>query len=307
MAHPARGKLRLAACLFLLTVPALAQPRPGAKPATPPAKPAAAETPATTENAEQLFTKLDYDRANDVAERVLKQKGLSHDQLVRTTRVLAITYAILDKEEQARDAFLQLLVFDPDYQVDPALGPKVSTPFMEARGQLRSLPSKPGLEVVPNVRSDGGQLRVTTRDPTHLAKKVVVGWRWTSAGDFTTSNVGTGEAVVEIAAAPAGRSRLDFYAQGLDERDNAVFEWGSAAVPKSAFAEAAKSTTIGGGDTTRAGKEKHGVLASPIFWLVAGAVVIGGGVTAGILATHKDPATEATLSPSIRCGTDLCK
>lgn len=303
MAFHGRGRLRIAACLLLLAAPAVAQPR-GSKPAPAASKPA--EVAATTENAEQLFTKLDYDRANDVAERVLKQKNLSHDQLVRTTRVLAITYAILDKEEQARDAFLQLLVYDPDYTVDPALGPKVSTPFMEARGQLRGLPSKPGLEVVPSVRSDGGQLRVTTRDPTHLARKVVVGWRWTSTGDYATSTVAVGEAIVEVAPATAGRTRLDFYAQALDDRENAVFESGSPAVPKSAFAEAAKSTVIAGGEPRKAEKS-GGIFASPVFWLVAGAVVIGGGITAGVFATRKDAATEATLSPSIRCGADLCR
>ena len=305
MAHHGRGRLRTAASIIALAslaAPALAQPRPATKPTAAAPKP---EIAATTENAEQLFTKLDYDKANDVAERVLKQKSLSHDQLVRTTRVLAITYAILDKEEQARDAFLQLLVFDPEYNVDPALGPKVSTPFMEARGQLRTLPSKPGLEVVPSVRSDGGQLRVTTRDPTHLARKVVVGWRWTSAGDYTTSTVGTGEAIVEVAPATAGRTRLDFYAQALDERDNAVFESGSATVPKSAFAEASTKTIVIGGPS-RDEKRGGSIFSSPVFWITAG-VLVAGGITAGILLTHKDPSTQATLSPVIRCGGDVCK
>lgn len=302
MALSGRGRLRIAACLLFLATPAVAQSRPG-KPAA--AAPKPAEVAATTENAEQLFTKLDYDRANDVAERVLKQKGLTHDQLVRTTRVLAVTYAILDKEEQSRDAFLQLLVYDPDSTVDPALGPKVSTPFMEARGQLRGLPSKPGLEVVPSVRSDGGQLRVTTRDPTHLARKVVVGWRWTSTGDYTTSTVGVGEAIVEVAPATAGRTRLDFYAQALDDRENAVFESGSPTVPKSAFAEAAKSNVVVGGGEPRKAEKSGSIFGSPIFWAIAGAVVIGG--TTAFLVTRKDAATEATLSPSIRCGADLCR
>ncbi|MBF5066910.1 hypothetical protein G6O45_27245, partial [Salmonella enterica subsp. enterica serovar Istanbul] len=77
-----------------------------------------------------------------------------------------VTNAILDKEEQARAAFLQLLTYDPDYQADPNLGPKVNTPFVEARGSFRSLPTKPGIEVSASVSTNGGTLRVTTRDPT---------------------------------------------------------------------------------------------------------------------------------------------
>ncbi len=268
------------------------------------------ETPVDVETAEQLYTKLDYDKANETAERVIKQRGLSHDQLVRAYRILAVTYAILDKEEQARDAFLHLLVSDPEYTIDTNLGPKVSTPFVEARGQFRSLPSKPGMEVVANVRSDGGQLRITTRDPTRIAKKVTVGYRWTSSGEYTVSTVPVGEATVEVAPATQGRTRLDFYATALDERDNAVFEAGSPQVPKSAFAEAS-ARPIGGNGTGYGDKggEKTGgsVLSSPVFWIIAGAVVAGGGTAAFFAFRPEEAATRASLAPQIRCGAELCK
>lgn len=267
------------------------------------------ETPVDVETAEQLYAKLDYDKANETAERVIKQKGLSHDQLVRAYRILAVTCAILDKEEQARDAFLHLLVSDPEYTVDTNLGPKVSTPFVEARGQFRSLPSKPGMEVVANVRSDGGQLRVTTRDPTRIAKKVTVGYRWTSSGEYTVSTIAVGEATVEVAPATQGRTRLDFYATALDERDNAVFEAGNPQVPKSAFAEAGSRPIGGNGNGDRGGGEKTGgsVLSSPVFWIIAGAVVAGGGTAAFFAFRPEEAATKVLLAPQIRCGAELCK
>ncbi|MBX3206631.1 MAG: hypothetical protein KF764_16275 [Labilithrix sp.] len=265
-----------------------------------------AEPPADVETAEQLYAKLDYDRANEVAERVIKQRNLTHDQLVRAYRIRAVTDAILDKEEQAREAFFQLLVFDPEYTVDTNLGPKVSTPFIEARGQFRSLPSKPGMEVVASVRADGGQLRVTTRDPTRIAKKVSVGYRWTSTGEYTVSTVSVGEASVEVAPATAGRTRLDFYALALDERDNAVFEAGSPQVPKSAFAEAG-SRPIGGGGAGGGEKSGGSVFSSPVFWIIAGAVVAGGGTAAFFAFRPEEPASRAALSPQIRCGAELCK
>jgi hypothetical protein len=296
----------LALVALLATSAGIAAPK---KPPDPRPK---SDAPADVEAAEQLYTKLDYDKANEVADRVTKQRSLSHDHLVRAYRVLAVTNAILDKEEAARDAFLQLLVFDPEYTVDTALGPKVTTPFVEARGQFRSLPSKPGVEVSANVRSDGGQLRVITRDPTHIARKVSVGYRWTSSGDYTITQVAPSEGTVEVAPATGGRTRLDFYAQALDERDNAVFEAGSPQVPKSAFAQAGPSIGGGGGGnggrTTGGEEKKNGsVFGSPVFWIITGAVVAGGATALFFALRPEDPPSRASLAPVIRCGNELCK
>ena len=263
--------------------------------------------PADVETAEQLYAKLDYEGANAVAERVVKKTGLTHDQLVRAYRILAVTNAVLDKEEQARDAFLQLLIYEPEYQADPNLGPKVNTPFMEARGGFRSLSSKPGIEVSTTLSSNGGTLRITTRDPTRIVKRVSVGYRWTSSGEYRVSQLTSGEvAAVEIAAPPAGRTRLDFYVVALDDRDNAVLEAGNPAVPKSAFAEAGASGPSKGGAGAGSKAENGSVFSSPFFWMAAGAVVIGGTAAAYFALRPQEPPTRATLSPVILCGTDRC-
>ncbi len=303
MTRAARSFVGLLVALLLVSGPALAQ---RGKPAGASAPQAA---PADVETAEQLYAKLDYEGANAAAERMSKKPGLTHDQLVRTYRVLAVTNAVLDKEEQARDAFLQLLTFDPEYQADPNLGPKVNTPFMEARGSFRSLPSKPGVEVATSLSTNGGTLRVTTRDPTRMVKRVSVGYRWTSAGEYTVSQLNAGEqvAVVEIAAPPAGRTRLDFYVQALDEHDNAVLEAGNPAVPKSAFAEASGGGPAKGGGGSGTGKQESGsILSSPFFWIAAGAVVIGGTAATYFALRPQEPPSRATLTPVILCGTDRC-
>lgn len=297
---------RLRAGLALVLAVSLASPEVMAQRGKPSGASTLAAPPADVETAEQLYAKLDYEQANSVAERVVKKNGLTHDQLVRAYRVLAVTYAVLDKEEQARDAFLQLLTYDAEYQADPNLGPKVNTPFMEARGSFRSLSSKPGIEVSANVSTGGGNLRVTTRDPTRIVKRVNVGYRWTSSGDYTVTQINPGEAVVaiEVAAAPPGRTRLDFYVQALDDRENAVLEAGNPSVPKSAFAEAG-ARAGGGGD--KGGKTEGGsIFSSPIFWIVAGAAVAGAGTAAYFAFRPQDPASSASLSPVIFCGSDRC-
>jgi len=302
MGRAALAYVSLALVASLTSLPALAQRGGGPKP--PGGASSLQAAPADVETAEQLYAKLDYEGANAVAERVVKKSGLTHDQLVRAYRVLAVTYAVLDKEEQARDTFLQLLTYDADYQADPNLGPKVNTPFMEARGSFRSLSSKPGIEVSASVSTNGGTLRVTTRDPTRIVKRVNVGYRWTSSGEYSISQINPGEVVVavEVAAPPPGRTRLDFYVQALDERENTVLEAGNPAVPKSAFAEAGVA-----GGSGRGGKAEGGsVFSSPFFWIAAGVAVIGGGTAAYFALRPQDPPTRATLSPIIVCGTDRC-
>jgi hypothetical protein len=303
MRRRARAWVGLAVALSLAASPALAQRAGRAKPAG--GTSTLQAPPADVETAEQLSAKLDYEGANAVAERVVKKSNLTHDQLVRAYRVLALTYAVLDKEEQARDAFLQLLTYDAEYQADPNLGPKVNTPFMEARGSFRSLPSKPGIEVSASVSTNGGTLRVTTRDPTRMVKRVNVGYRWTSSGEYSISQVNPGEAVVavEVAPPPSGRTRLDFYVQALDERENAVLEAGNPSVPKSAFAEAG---TSGGGGVRPAKTEGGSVFSSPFFWIAASVAVIGGGTASYFALRPQDPPTRAALSPVIVCGTDRC-
>lgn len=294
------GLIALVLAGSLLSAPATAQ-RP-----KPTAGSTLASAPADVETAEQLYAKLDYEQANTVAERVVKKNGLTHDQLVRAYRVLAVTYAVLDKEEQARDAFLQLLTYDADYQADPNLGPKVNTPFMEARGSFRSLPTKPGIDVSASVSTNGGTLRVTTRDPTRIVKRVNVGYRWTSSGEYSVSQINPGEAVaVEVGAAPPTRTRLDFYVQALDERDNAVLEAGNPNVPKSAFAEVGASRG-GGGGGGNAKSEGGSVFSSPIFWTIVGVAAIGGGTALFFALRPNDPPSSAQLSPIIRCGVDRC-
>ncbi len=274
------------------------------------AKPPAAEKgpPADVETAEHLYAKLDYDQANVVAERVVKRSSLTHDQLVRAYRVLAVTYAILDKDEQARDAFFQLLILEPDYQADPNLGPKVNTPFIEARGSFRSLPTRPGVDVTASLSMGGGTLRVATRDPTRIVKKVNVGYRWTSSGAYAVTHMNANESTgVEVPAPPVGRTRLDYWAQALDERDNAVFEAGNAAVPKSAFVEGGTNAGAGAGAAGAGAKKSDGsIFSSPIFWVVAGAAVVGGGTALFFALRPEDPPTRAALTPVILCGTDRC-
>jgi hypothetical protein len=279
-----------------------------------------AKAQADLESAEQSLVNMEYEAANKTAERVLRQRGLSHEQLVRAYRVLAITHAVLDHEAPAREAFLYLLTIDPEYTGDANLGPKVQGPFMEARGTIRAQAVKPGIEVSAVLHAgEAGTLRVTTRDPTHITKKVNVGWRWGSDGTFTVSAVSAGDGqVVTVPAAPTGTSRLDYYAQAVDDREAAVFEVGNPSVPKSATVDVSGGGFGGAGNGAEKPAESKSVFASPVFWVITGVIVAGGAVTAGLLLSKNNdktqtvtktetlPPTSATLLPGLQCGQVRC-
>lgn len=264
---------------------------------------------ATLEAAEQAYADLEFDRANKLSADVVKQKGLTHDQLVRAYRVLARTHAVLDHDKDARAAFVWLLTIAPDEQEDRKMPPKVTDRMAEARGVLSGYHAKPGMEIVANVRAnEAGTLRVTTRDPTRIVKKVVVGFRWGSSGKYTTSEIAVGEVTVDVPTSPANVSRLDYYAQAFDDREDAVFEVGNPAVPKTATFELPKPQDAPPPPKREPKEEKpqgKSIFASPVFWgIVAGVIVVGGVVT--YAATRPGSATSASMSPALFCGATRC-
>jgi hypothetical protein len=259
------------------------------------------------EKAEQSYANLDYEAANKTAQGVIKQHGLTHDQLVRAYRIIGVTHAILDHDQQAQDAFVMLLTYEPDYQADQNLGPKVTTPFFEARGFWRGQPVKPGIDATATVHAKAaGSLKATIRDPSHIVKRAEVGYRWGTVGPFKTKALSAGEsASIDLAEAPTGTTRFDYYVQAFDDKDNAVLESGNATTPKSVTVpvEAAVVGPIGNGDK----KEKSSILASPGFWgVVGGVVAVGAAVTIFALARPKDEPTSASISPGLNCGPAPC-
>ncbi|MEO7112254.1 MAG: hypothetical protein ABI183_17545 [Polyangiaceae bacterium] len=258
------------------------------------------------DKAEQSYANLDYEAANKTAQSVVKQHGLSHSELVRAYRIIGVTHAILDHDDAAQAAFVMLLTYEPDYQADQNLGPKVTTPFFEARGFWRGQPVKPGIDATATVHAKGaGSLKATIRDPSHIVKRAEVGYRWGGVGPFKTKALSAGEQVnIDIAEAPSGTTRFDYYVQAFDDKDNAVLESGNATTPKTVTVqvEQTHAAVVVGDD-----KKKSSIVSSPGFWAVVGGVVaVGAAVTIFALARPKDEPTSASLTPSLNCGSAPC-
>ncbi len=286
--------LALALAAAGIPAPALGAPR-SPQSQTPP--------PADVESAERFYANLDYENANRTAQRALQQKGLTHDQLVRGWRIVAITDAILDNSDDARDSFVQLLTYSPEFQLDSNLSPKVQQPFLEARGFWRVQTVKPGLDLTVTARAgEVATLRLTTRDPTHIVEAVQVGFRWGASSAYTTKPAAIGDGVlIETSVPPQAAGRIDYYIQALDHRDNVVFEIGNPTSPKSTMLELPPPAP-----PPPPKVESKSILKSPVFWGVVVAAVAGGAVASFILLQPRDAST-ATLSAGLGCGDNPCR
>lgn len=246
------------------------------------------------ETSEEFYGKLNYEDANKNAKAAIHGGGLTHEQLVRAYRVLAMTHAVLDHEGEATDAFVQLLGCDPSYTVDADLGPRISGPFGSARTFWRAQGYQPTMNVkVQTSKNRTGTMQVVVRLPSRVVKRVMVGQRWGGSGSFTTSQLTALESTFDILAAPAAGTRFDHYVQALDAYGNVVLEAGSPALPRTVLFE---------GDSSGGGKS---IWSSP--WLyVGGGLILGGAAAAYVLSRPQDP-TKSSLSPSLTCGDGPCR
>jgi hypothetical protein len=249
--------------------------------------------------AEKAYTSLDFSQAKALAEKLREGGGLDHEQLQRATRVWALSSAALDKNDLARDAFTLLLAYDPDYKLDAKLSPKFQEPFAEARGYWKAQAKRPGVEATASLHVGSlGAIRVQTRDPSEIAVRVSVGYRWAPAREYTVGAARLGDTQVDVAVAPAGSTRLDYYVQVFDAKDNIVFEDGNPESPRTAIALA---------EPTTARKADKSIFASTWFWVAGAAILTAGGVGTyfAVRPTQSDP-TAFRASGVAVCGGTPC-
>jgi len=266
------------------------------------------------ERAESAYASMDYETARMIATKLSIQRGIHHDALLRITRLVMLTNAALGDRNQAEEAAIMLLMYDPGFSLGQGVSPKMREPMQVARMYWRDRGAVPGLEVraVPSA-SQRSYLRVTTRDPSHVVRRVEVSFRWGTVGPFSKRVSALGKGVeVSLPTRPKGVLVLEYFAQGFDEHDNVVFENGSSHAPKTARVETAAPLAATTSVREKPLREEEGdsVFSSPVFWMVVGAVVVGGaaGTYFGTRPAEENvvPSNRAALGPTLICGGASC-
>ena len=256
-------------------------------------------------SAENSYAALDYPAASSKADEVLAQRGLSHDVLVRATRVAALSHAALGHTDKAKEYFTLLLGYDPDFKVDTKLGPRFSEPFAEARGYWQAQGRRPSMEVQAVMQyGQPGQIRVVTVDPMSNIKRVAVGYRWAPARDYTNVTVDPGTRSIDVPANPSGAGRLDYWVRAMDAKDNAVFEEGTPEGPKTVIVNEPANRAGGA-----AGEEKKSFFGSGLFFVATGVVLAGAAVGGYFLLrpTEYTPAGTGRTAFGAACGSVRCE
>jgi len=253
--------------------------------------------------AENSYAALEYASALSSAEAVLAQSHLSHDVLTRATRVSALSHAALGHTDQAKQQFIVMLEYDPDFKVDAKLGPRFSEPFSEARGYWQAQGRKGGMDVqVVTTYGQPGDLRIAARDPLGIVKHIDAGYRWAPKRDYTNAEVEPNGKSIEVTANPEGSTRLEYWVRAIDAKGNAVFESGTPDAPQiNVVPEPDRSGAI-------AKEKKKSFFTNPVVLVVGGVIIAGAavGMYFAFRPTHYHTPSVARGVLGASCGGTRC-
>jgi hypothetical protein len=258
--------------------------------------------------AEKLVAGVDFEAAATLLERIGQRRNLSREQMIRVTRNLAVAHAVLGHDAIARETFIKLLALEPDFKIDPNMSPRVQAPYFEARGFWTAQTVKPGIELAATLhRNIDSRILLTFRDPTRLATKVVVGYRWEGHDSYSIkSGPPTSQSISVPPPRQPNSSRLEVYARAVDANDSVLFESGTPEGPGSVMLPPVAPWE---GRPPPEAERRKSVFASPVFWVIAG-VVVAGGAAATYFATREPqtlPPTSQGLRPVLACGGLPCQ
>src|SRR5438552_8046012 len=124
------------------------------------------------------YDNLDITRAITLARQALSQRLAGEDQ-ARAYELLGFAYSAGDSLLKAVDAFKQVILIDPDRQLDPAkISPKITSSFMLALSQVlvvRQLQVDSARFVSGQAGAGGVPIRFTVTSPARVRTRAVSG------------------------------------------------------------------------------------------------------------------------------------
>jgi hypothetical protein len=245
--------------------------------------------------AEEAYLEVDFDGTLAAAQEALREGRHTPAQLVRLYELLGVSSAAVGEAERARDFFVRMLAIDPGADLDDTVPPRLRAPFLEARGIVTSRPERLGAEVgLARVQS---ALHVALTDPFQLGRTLRVHARLEGTLEFSMREEAAQTVMFARLEGAASADRVEYWVELVDPFGNQILVLGSEFEPRVVGRAVAGAGGGGGG-----GGGGGDVLSEPWLWIVVGVVVVGGGVTAGIILG--DQASRLELRTGVTIGLD---
>ncbi len=184
--------------------------------------------------AEEAYDRLDFERAARLFQRAIDAGRLERAQLSRAWGGLALSWAVLGRRDAAEEAFKRALAADPDWKLPENVGPKVRSPFADARAYWQSrAPPSVTVSAEGAVAKRPVNVSVEVADPLGMVELVRVEWKvGPDSGDVSSEAVP--RATVTIGGASVQPPELSLTAVALDGRGSVVAVSKTLVVPVAA-------------------------------------------------------------------------
>jgi tetratricopeptide (TPR) repeat protein len=257
----------------------------------------------------QLYNDLEYEASVDALQRALVRAESVPEQKVAIFKFLALDYLVLGRQDDARQAFRQLLAIQPEFQLDPAVFSPEYREFLEgvrseweSQGRPGWVPPQSRLRpaVIDHelpaeaVRGESLELQATLEDPDSRVRRFVVAYRPAGESAFVrmeAAPTSTGYAAT-IAGDRIAPPVIEYYFEALDDENNVVGRKGDERIPM--------RVPVPGGE------DDGSWYTSWWFWTIVGvgvaaAVAVPVGIVYGTESTTNDPAsvTIVLCDPSV--------
>lgn len=232
--------------------------------------------------AEAAYAEINFEKTLQLADEAVKRGGLDRTALARALKMVGVAAIALDQSERSQAAVTKLLAIDPEGSFEEDLSPRFREPFMEARGFWATQRAPFGIEV--DFVMDRGQLRFRLNDPTSIASYMIVHSRIRGAEDYAEQRIdASGTMYVSVPDAEE-TPQVEYYYVVYDEYGNRLIEAGDAEVPERDGVEGVIGGGGGAGGAGGGGVDDDDGRSRAWIWAIVGAVlVVGGGVTAGVI------------------------
>jgi hypothetical protein len=244
--------------------------------------------------AEQSFLDVDFEGTLSAAQEALREGGHSPAQLVRIYELLGVSSAAVGEAERARDFFVRMLAIDSSADLDDTVPPRLRAPFLEARGIVTSRPQRLSAEV--GLARSQSAVHVALTDPFQLGRTLRVHARLEGTLEFSTREEAAQPVMFARLEGAASADRVEYWVELVDPFGNQILLLGSEFEPR-IVGRAVPAQGGGGG-----GGGGGDVFSEPWLWIVVGVVVVGAGVTTGILLG--DQASQLQLHTGVSIGVD---